>query len=305
MSNPKQPYNKPPLSIEDQLNRFQERGLAIPDRQEAENYLNYIGYYRLSGYTRVYRNWGCEDQEQYKEGTSFNQVRDLYIFDRLLRNHMMDALERIEIAIKAILSNSIATTNNAFWVTDASFFDYGKHGDILDKLNSSMGHDTNRNQHDFIKHYHQKYNDPHPPSWMIMEVLTFGAISQIYKNLKGAYRIPVAKIFTVQHDVLENWLHILAHLRNVCAHHSRLWNRNFVFRPKIPKKGAKWQDGFTTENQNKLYTYCCIIKHMLGVISPGSTWGDRLDEILKDYRDVDKEVMGFPDDWRSRTIWLT
>lgn len=303
MQNPKQPYEKPALNLEEQLRVFEDRGLAVHDKKRARHYLDFIGYFRLTGYSRSFRDLDGVDQEKYRPGTSFEDVLNLYIFDRLLRVHMMDALERIEVGIKAYISNSVSAECGPFWITEPDNFSYRAHDGVMVDIRSSVKDGNGRNHHDFITHFQETYTNPFPPSWMLMEVLSFGAISRVYKNLRGKHRTPVAGKFNVQHAVLESWLHALTNLRNICAHHGRLWNRNFIIRPKIPKRAAVWQEAYSGAAANKLYTYCGIINHMMGVIADGSRWAERLAELLEQHPEVDKNAMGFPNGWQKLSFW--
>ena len=91
-------YNKPAFNLEEQLDLLKSRGLDIPQPERALHYLKFIGYYRLSGYCLFYQE---KPSHSFKHGTTFDAVLDLYIFDRQLRLLVMDAMERIEVAVRA------------------------------------------------------------------------------------------------------------------------------------------------------------------------------------------------------------
>lgn len=84
----------------------------------------------------------------------------------------------------------------------------------------------------FIKHYYHKYGEPElPRSWMVSETLTFGTVSQAFKNLTHQNQKPIAKALGLDGTVLGSWLHALSYVRNLAAHHQRLWNRAYTIKP--------------------------------------------------------------------------
>ncbi|WP_196237311.1 Abi family protein [Bradyrhizobium elkanii] len=292
-------FDKPPLSIPAQRELLSGRGLLVEDEAHVEHYLNFIGYFRLSGYLRFFVDPTDPANEKFVDGTKFQNALDLYVFDRKLRVLLLDALERIEISIKSTMNNVGATTEGAMWLSDAKNFDRGRHTEIETLILDCLGNDPAKNQHVFIASFCAKYSDPHPPCWMLMEALSFGAVSKIYKLMKGHLRQKVSQAFNLQHDVLENWLHVLSTARNVCAHHGRVWNRSFTIWPKIPKN---YRGVWPAASQDKLYVLCAIIHHMMERIADGSRWSERLMQTIGD-APVDIGLMGFPKDWTEQTFW--
>jgi abortive infection bacteriophage resistance protein len=223
------------------------------------------------------------------------------VFDRKLRELLLDALERVEISIKSTMNNVGATNEGAMWLCNPKTFDHGRHADIEEILKDCLGNDPENNQHSFIAKFCAEHSDPYPPCWMVMETLSFGAVSKIYKLAKGHLRQKIAEAFKVQHDVLENWLHVLSTARNVCAHHGRVWNRSFTIWPKIPKI---YRDIWPTASQDKLYVLCAIIHHMIERIADGSHWTDRLKQTISE-APVEIKLMGFPENWTEQPFWRT
>ncbi len=170
----KKKFSKPPISLDQQVELLVQRGLRIDDREHAKHYLRFIGYYRLSGYFRFFARQDDPARERIEEGTTFEDVLALYIFDRKLRALLMDAFERIEIAVKAVLAHEGSMAKGAFWLCDAANFDLGKHADIMENMKESVGAREGRRQQLFVAHFYEKYSDEMPPSWMIAETLSFG-----------------------------------------------------------------------------------------------------------------------------------
>lgn len=294
----RQNFEKPAIDIDAQIELLASRGLVIPDADKARHYLTFIGYYRLSGYFRYF--YDPKQVNKFHSDATFDRVLELYVFDRKLRTLILDALERIEVAFKAAFCNPASVSCGPFWMCSQTNFDHGRHSEIMTIIDEAIAPTGNKHKHIFLAHFYKAYRDPYPPSWMLMETLSFGAASKIYKLAKGVHRIPVAHAFGVQHDVLESWLHALVFVRNVSAHHCRLWNRTFTITPKIPKKMyAEWP----AESADKLYIVCSIIQHMMGVIADGSRWGERLTELIDDRPNVPLVAMGFPCEWKSHRPW--
>ena len=294
----RQKFQKPAIDITEQIELLTSRGLEIADPSKAEHYLTFIGYYRLSGYFRYFHD--PKHKDRFYDDATFDRVLDLYVFDRKLRTLILDALERIEVALKASFSHAGSLAGGPFWMCAASNFDYGQHGRIMEIIEEAVAPRTDKQKHIFLTHFYSKYDDPYPPSWMLMEAFSFGAVSRIYKLAKGELRIPVASQFLLQHDVLESWLHALVFARNVSAHHCRLWNRTFTITPKIPKKQyPQWPQG----SADKLYVICSMIQHMMNVIADGSQWEKRLTDLIDERPSVPFRAMGFPDNWKEEAPW--
>jgi abortive infection bacteriophage resistance protein len=303
LSSGKLPYAKPPISILQQLSLLQSRGMEIADADQAHHYLKFVGYYRLSGYFRFYGDPADEKGERFVPGTTFQAVLDLYVFDRKIRVLLLDALERIEVAARAEICNTGALNGKegAFWLNCAANFDHGQHNVIAKILAERAGTTQNHGIfHQFIVHFFKRYADQTPPSWMAMEAFSFGDVSVTYKKMKGELRSPIASSFKLQHDILESWLHALAFGRNICAHHARVWNRTFTIKPKIPKQ---YLEVWPRKAQDRLYTLCCVIHHMMNVIADGSAWSSRLRDLVDERPNIPLDLMGFPLSWKDHSFW--
>lgn len=197
----KVPFKKPPISIDDQVDTLIARGLSVPDKEKAAQYLNFIGYYHLSGYCRYFADPSDDKQEKFRNDTSFDDVLHLYIFDRKLRLLLMDAFERLEIAAKSVICHVGSMDAGAFWLYNANNFDYGSHQEIMKQVDDAIG-DRGKPQHVFIKHFFDKYQNPYPASWMMFEIFSFGATSKILKVMRGNLQASVAHEFGVNKEVL-------------------------------------------------------------------------------------------------------
>ncbi|RYE34967.1 MAG: Abi family protein [Sphingobacteriaceae bacterium] len=303
-------YTKPALSYQDQLQQLKNRGLVVEDNQKAIFLLENISYYRLSGY------WYPLLQEPksshlFKTGASFNQSFQLYCFDRDLRKLVSSELEKIEVAIRAKMIYILAHQYDPFWINDNTLFsDQGK----FDDTNYKLKEEYKRSREDFILAFKAKYNDALPPSWMILEISSFGTLSNLYQNLKpGKSKRVIAKYFGLDDNTFSSWLHSIVYIRNICAHHSRLWNRTLSISPALPAKPKLYWLTITTtidtrsgkrlDINNRTYYILPIIIYLLQTVNPTNTFKEKLFKLLSKYSIVDSAAMGFPVDWKDQAIW--
>jgi abortive infection bacteriophage resistance protein len=307
-------FRKPALSISDLAQRWRDRGLAIPDLAEMEHYLRFIGYYRLSAYAlplqvKIASSSNPIDKP-FKTGVTFTDILNLYRFDRELRLLFMDAIERIEVAVRSCIVNEMSLRHGPHWFMDPTHFKGNaprfKHDRLLDKIDQELNIPNgatvpSKLHHEvFINHYYATYTDPYlPPAWMVAETLTLGAWSLIFENLCDTNeRKRIAKPLQTDEQVLRNWLHALTYLRNLCAHHSRLWNRQFVIKPMIAKRHAKF-----LKSNDRCYAMAVVVEDLLRVVAPSTSWAVRLRTLLESHHFVDPAAMGFPQGWDAEPFW--
>lgn len=180
----------------------------------------------------------------------------------------------------------------AFWFNKDSF--YEKRNDYLKTIELIKENTVNLPEHKrdlFIKHYYTKYTSPKlPPSWMVFESLTLGSISRIFSSLKRANRKIIAASIGMDETYLSSYLRSISYTRNLCAHHSRLWNRKFTIKPKIDKK--KNTDKHFMAN-DRFYAQFIAIDQILQGISYNSSWKNSVLQLFKEFPLVKPESIGF------------
>lgn len=298
MSERKEVFDKPPLDLDQLVELLKKRGLNIDDVTIVKYYLQFIGYYRLSAYFLSFQDGSnSNSRHQFQQNTTFTQILDLYIFDRKLRLLVLDAIERIEVAIKASISNTMSQKSNAHWFMDKNNFQTDfNHQDFIEKLKKDI--EQNKRE-EFINHYRNKYHSPElPPSWMTFEILSFGKVSFIFKKLELQSRKEIAKLFGLDEKIMSSWLHSISYFRNLCAHHCRIWDRTFTIKPKQ----AKAYKEYLTQN-NKLYAQLAIIQILMQKITIDSHWSDNLKTLIQEYTSIPIQDMGFPQNWDNSTLW--
>ena len=307
-------FQKPALTIPDLAKRWLNRGLAIADPAEAQHYLQFIGYYRLSAYALPLQDKSAPSSgvidKPFKSGVAFTDILNLYRFDRELRLLFMDAIERIEVALRNCIVSEMSLRHGPHWFMDARHFKANaprfKHDRLLDRIDQELqiqngAKSPSKPHHEvFINHYYSTYTDPClPPAWMVAETLTLGAWSMIFENLRDTNeRKLISQPLQTDEQVLRNWLHALTYLRNLCAHHSRLWNRQFVIKPMIAKRHAKF-----LKSNDRCYAMAIVVEDLLRIVAPGTSWAIRLRELLANHPFVDPVAMGFPKGWDAEPFW--
>ena len=298
-------FDKPAKSFEEQLDLLIERGMQVADREQALSHLSHINYYRLRAYWFPYEE--SHNPDRFSEWADFDIILDHYLFDRELRLHLLDAIERIEISFR---------TQWAYHISHA----YGSHGYLLNKRGLRGGErrlskDIKRlqeyiDQSDevFIKHFKDSYDEDLPPAWVSCEVMSLGLLSRFYANLRAyAVRRNIAATYEFDEGFLEGFMEHLSYVRNVCAHHNRLWNRHLTKKMPLPKnKPAGLRDNLYIDSENKsehkIYNTLVLVQHLMNVICPESDWGQKLAQLLDKYP-IDKRRMGFPDNWNELPLW--
>lgn len=282
---------------------LESRGLIVTDRSRAEHYLANISYYRLSAYTLPFR---IPNTDKFEKDVSFEMVLNLYLFDRKLRLLLFDAFERFEIAFRTQAIYQPAMACGPFWFEDeANFLEKWRVPEQLAKIDEEV----NRSKEVFIQHFRTKYtSQPRPPAWMTFEVLSLGLVSKLCQNLNNyAIRAAIAGHFgftATQRGIFESWLQSVVYVRNICAHHSRLWNRTLTVRPAVLSKSAHpWITDSKTLSNNKLYYFLCCTLFLLRRVNPDTTFVSRLNALLREYPDISLAAMGFPVGWESQDFW--
>lgn len=299
-------FQKPPLTIEAQLKLLSSRGMVIQDIELARHYLKFISYYRFCGYAIEYEDVPLVGEKRYHSGTTFEQVLDCYIFDRKLRLLVIDAIERIEVAIRTVINNELSMKYGAHWYLNKDLFlKRLKHNELIQTIKrETLQEIRSPNQHKkrerFIQHYFDKYNHPElPPSWMIAEVLSLGAWSIIFSNLinREDQKI-ICRYFGVNYVVMTSWLRSLTYLRNLCAHHSKLWSRKFTLKPLVASSYKP-----LLKNNSRLVAQAAILKIFLDVVSPDSNWIEHLHQLIAKHPKIDIQKMGFERNWFDDDFW--
>ena len=293
----KEPFPKKALTFPAQVNLLRSRGMVVDDEAEAEFYLRHLNYYRLSAYWLPFE--ADHATHCFRPGTNFRQVLNLYVFDRELRLLVIDALERLEVSVRTQWAYSLGHIHGAHAHLDPSI---AFRRDRWESNLQSLETEVSRSDEIFIKHLTEKYAEDLPPVWAVCEVMSLGLLSRWYANIKPmSTRTAIASVYALDQFVLQSWLHYLTLVRNVCAHHSRLWNREFSVTPKIPLRNQALASCFQPESRRP-YNALLILLYCMDRIAPKHHWRRRLLALI-DKHAVPMSEMGAPTTWRAHPIW--
>lgn len=296
MPPPKRAYQKPALSPPDLLRHLESRGLQVTDRVEALRTLEYVDYYRLLGYMRPFQDGGEHGVRRFRTGTMLQDVLALYEFDRKLRLLSLDAAERIEVALRAAIVSQVAVPHGSHFYTDSRFFESPKGWqDFIAAVREE------RHRSMVLRHYFETYDSPvMPPIWSAMEAVSFGALSHLYSNLNSDLRKGIARRFGYDELVLKSWFRSITTLRNIAAHHSRLWNANISV--DKPMKAKKVREEFG-KSMSTFFARAVVMVALFDAIGRDVGWKIRLRSLVDAHPFVPETWMGFPAGWRDRSFW--
>lgn len=296
-------FAKPSLSIPDQIALLQRRGMAVPDRATAAHHLGHLSYYRLRAYWLPFEQPAATaGDHSFKPGTSIDDVLALYVFDRQLRLLVMDAVERVEVSLRGSWAHHLAMKYGAHGYLDPRIYYRADH---YAKAFSTLLEEIKRSRDTFIVHYANKYHDPQqPPIWMTAEVISLGQLSKWLGNLKlRSDRNAIARPYGLDEKVLVSIAHHLTYIRNICAHHGRLWNKKFTVTMTVPTSPAALKLAMNHMSTRKIYNTLAILGYLLGIMTPGNDWRRQLVALLDSCPLADPATMGFPTNWISLPAW--
>ncbi|MBA7589070.1 hypothetical protein ES708_31145 [subsurface metagenome] len=296
--------NKTARDIADQLQLLKDRGMLFRDETEALNLLRNISYYRLKGYW-----WDMQSDRVnhiFYSNTYFEDVIERYNFDRILRLILFDAIERIEIALRTKMIYHLSLSHSATWYLQSSLFvDTSKHTEHLDNLQREF----ELSQEVFIKDHKRRYPNTDPEAWKIMEVASLGTLSKFYKNLH--HQLPEKSLIANEmglnlHSELSSWLEAIAYVRNIIAHHSRLWSRNMVKRPidNINNPTGLWFNrSFNQVQKKKPFLIISTMIYLCNKVTPNHNIKTKILELINNNPNVPIYKLGFLNRWDSQPLW--
>ena len=304
-------FNKESLTVEEQLNLLISRNLKVDDFGSAVAILKRVGYYHLSSYMRLFQKG---DNHIFNDGVEFADLINLYNFDSELRHITFKAIEKIEIAYRVAISNIMCKKYGSHWFTKKETFKTQNNNSktnqevdyvqiCKDIINKEIKKKDDEYAETFIANYYSKYSEPElPPFWMVVETFTIGSLNKLYQNINPKDKKEIVEYLVFTSDAkfirFSNWLYALSVIRNICAHHSRLFNRIFRISPSKHEKIEEFKDA----DNNRFYYIAMIINYYLVTMAHDNSYEDDLQTLFNRYKSVDKTKMGFPKDWSKFSI---
>lgn len=265
------------MQPEDLVKLLQKRSLEIDSTQRVAHYIRNIGYYRLSAYMFPFLTQP-KTEHHFKPGSKFQDALNLYRFDKKLRLLLFNEIEKIEIALRSTLANLVTEeTGNMFWMTDETMF---ANSDKFRRTLTLVDKELKNSKEIFIQHFKEKYSDPYPPAWILVEILPLGVVTRMFENLAdNALRKKIAARFGLTVPVFTSWITVITLTRNACCHHARVWNKENAICPMIPKKlKGRWITSIISSK--RIYYNICIIKWFVDIVSPNNDMLEHLQSLL-------------------------
>lgn len=323
-------YNKPWLSLEQQLDRLTEHGLDIDDPARAVRVLTATGYYRLTGYLYPFRdsetfvdNTGRERVRvlsAYRTGTRLVHAEEIIVFDRRLRMLVLDGLERIEIAVRMQIGYVLGRWSAFAYEDPKKFVDSftadvtdireptpSKHVQWLQRVSDRQASSDEQ----FVKHFRESYDD-RMPVWALTEILELGQLSRLYSGMNQVDAEEIARVFGVPTKrMMASWLASLNYVRNVAAHHARLFNRKLQNAPSRPKAGQipaldHISDSESSKRKHGTYNALAIMAYLLPSIDHNTDWAEQLANLMRQFPTSESltiESLGAPPNWEEYPLW--
>lgn len=304
---PKVAYNKRWLSVTDQVTLLETRGLIIDDRRLAEEFLGYANYYRFSGYCLAFQ----DRSDHFRFGVKFSDIVYAYQFDSDLRSLVGDWLELAEIDLRTQSVHLFSEQYHAFGHCDPSNFSnpFSKkltHAEWLARLQEDT---KNSEKERCVAHFKARYIQyPDLPIWAAAEVMTFGSLSRFIGGMKRKDRKALAKLYDLNSEELASMVHHLSYIRNVYAHHGRLWERYHQIKPLLPD-APEWQGTNKIDNSR---LFCTLIflrvltRRTPQILEGANRCHQKINTLLQRPPRVPSPStrLGLPVDWQLHPLWI-
>jgi abortive infection bacteriophage resistance protein len=310
------PYTKLYLTIQQQLEQLQSRGVAVTDLARAKRDLHAINYYRLSGYWYPMRKHElctdgvCTPTEECIEGTNFEHIVSLYVFDKKLRLLMLDVLERIEISLRTDVARVLGAKHpcaheHMEYFNQPTSVPHEQLEKTFATLRGRYRKHEQQAKNEFLKHFRRKYSGK-PPIWVAVELWSFGTLSIVIEKMTMGDKREIASQYDINPEVLPSFIRTLAEARNICAHHDRLWNRTLTARPKTSTITNRKLVHLQDLQLAKIYFAVAIARAFQSCMTTNKEWVDDLKSLIEAFPtapSVSAEDMGFPPKWQDMDIW--
>lgn len=275
-------------SFENQLKILKSRDLIIEDEEEAINYLKKINYYRLMGYGLSFKRY---DKDKYLQGTTFNNLIDICFFDWKLRSLLFKYLTVIEVHFRTSIAYYHTEKYGPLGYKNKKYF---HNKDIHEEFLDSLESEKQRSKEVFVKH-HMDSKVKEMPFWVAVELLSFSKLSLLFRNLPSNDSVFIASKYKASAKIISSWMHSLSHIRNVCAHHSRLYNKKLVIKPMLTKSMR-----FAANNNLNNDVFFCIVMIMYRLLDEEESrmfLNDLKILIEENFNVIDLSRIGFPANW--------
>ncbi|PWI27194.1 Abi family protein [Pseudoglutamicibacter cumminsii] len=295
-------------TVSELVNVLQARGMHIADTNMAEQHLSRISYYRLSGYWYPMRRRTPDKRmplDDFIDEASFDLVLDLYRFDERLRRAVFTELDRLELAVRAMLGHELGAIDPLIYLKPeklgARAAQRDKQGRVVYSVwISRFERELAKSKEDFVHHHRAKYGGQ-LPVWAAVEIMDWGMASHLFGMAPNRARAAIAAGCGLNAAQLESWLKSLNILRNLAAHHARMYNRTFDIKPKLNNHPTMQA---VRSVVNRLFGQLTMVQYLNREL--GLSEGSRLPRLLNTYPHNDVVPLsrtGAPANWETLELW--
>ena len=288
-------------SIDEQITLLRDnRGLDIDDEDYARKCLTEFNYYRLSGYSLTLRK-----NDKFYKGTKFSEIMQIYNFDKAFKALILNYLEDIEISLRTHVAYELGKQD-----TDPEEkVSYNREENYISKehfkkFSAIIGDEISSSRDEpFVKHHQRKYEGV-LPVWAMVETLSFGKISTLFSSLNNDLKKQICDLYYhgLRYTVVENLMEGLVVIRNICAHHSRLYNRGLPLKPQFSTWEYDYFEKLSYERGsigNKAFFRLLVIIRLSSDNNIATTIIEDIEKLQKEYPFVDLKHYGFHKDWKK------
>jgi abortive infection bacteriophage resistance protein len=305
--------NKVAYTITDQIALLKQRGMLFKDEVQAYDSLKNISYYRLKGYW-----WDMQSDislHLFQPDTYFEDIIERYDFDRKLRLILFEGVEQVEIAMRTKLIYHLSLAYGGLWYMNPAFFNSATkpvnginktvHFHVLQELQKEF----DRSQEIFIKDHQRLYPGQPADAWKVLEVASMGTLSKLYKNLKTI--LPERGLIANEMGInsphtFSGWLESIAYIRNIIAHHARLWGRTMIKRPSMQQNnpcGAWFTRALKQGQLDKPFSIISCMVYLCGFLNHSHDIKSKIIDLIHAYPNVPIYRLGFFNQWENEPLW--
>ena len=256
-------------TLDEQLGIFKSKGLTINDEEEARNILLKENYFFINGYRRVLMV--SSKEKKFVKGATFDELYAIFMFDREFRNILFKNLLIIENNIKSIISYKLSVKygyKEKNYLKESNFTtdnkDKRRVSDVINKMKRQIR--VNSQNHSATLHYVTNYG--YIPLWVLVKVLSFGLINELYGILKPEDQKEIADLYEIEMEDMEVYLSLLVNYRNLCAHEDIVFDhrtQKYISNTKYHNELKIKQDEFGEyiKGKNDIFALIIILKQML------------------------------------------
>lgn len=278
-----------PITIDEQIDNLQRKKLIIDDLGQARAFLCNVSYFR---FIKAYSLGLKPKNGDYYDGVTFNQLSEIYEFNRRLRQIIFPLAENIEIRLRCSISNFFSCKYGNLGHEDPNNFQNEDiHTDFIEELNNEIARNS---KNPFVINFSKNYKDGKLPLYASIELFSFGMLSKFYSNLKNEDKKAIAKdSFKVGYTYFESWIESIAYVRNICAHYGRLYNVKLVKQPQLYKQ-------YKEVSNYRIFSIILCFKHLITDENLWRVFTTEFEGIVEKYeKSINLNFIGLPIKWKD------